>query len=54
MSSMRIGSRPFSVAPPMPVRPSSVRTFTVTKLRPGQVTMTLMSWIFIECVFQAV
>src|SRR5690554_2932142 len=32
----------------MPYRPSSVTIFTVTKLRPGQVTITLASVIFIR------
>src|SRR5262245_34959274 len=36
-------SRPFSVASPRPWMPSSVTSFSVTKLRPGLQTMTLPS-----------
>ena len=36
-------SRPLRVASPTPVTPSSVMIFRVTKLRPGQVTMTRAS-----------
>src|SRR5215211_3130899 len=38
-------SRPFTVASPRPLRPSSVVTFSVTKLRPGEQTMTRASAI---------
>src|SRR6185437_13400763 len=38
-------SRPFSVASPMPVMPSDVSILSVTKLRPGQVMMTLAETI---------
>src|SRR5678815_2635981 len=39
-------SRPLSVASPSPWTLSSVVIFNVTKLRPGQVMMTLASTIF--------
>src|SRR6185437_11146684 len=38
-------SRPFKVASPIPVTPSAVVILSVTKLRPGQVTMTRASTI---------
>src|SRR5690242_6000281 len=42
-------SRPFSVASPRPLTPASVSIFSVTKLRPGQVTMTRADLIFKPC-----
>src|SRR3569623_548306 len=42
-------SRPFSVASPRPCTPSSVMILSVTRLRPGQVTMTLALVIFMSC-----
>ena len=42
-------SRPLSVASPMPWTPASVSIFSVTKLRPGQVTMTRQAVIFMGC-----
>src|SRR5688572_11990616 len=41
-------SRPLSVASPSPVKPSSVSILRVTKLRPGQHTMTCAAVIFIR------
>ena len=45
-------SRPFSVASPRPETPSSVTSFSVTKLRPGEQMMTLASAMRMESISQ--